>query len=634
MPPRKSSPAAKPDSPTQADLEVRKHLPSIPLLTHLEPPEGWQLDRALCAAYSAHPSVLCALLLAMINRSKYSGKGSRVALVRAMRALRGKVHFMLQEGRLAVSPGLDALPAMLDRFIVPVPYAESGHAGKSWHPKVCIVRYRPADPSLIKRGEPAYQWRLWLGSRNFTKDDSWDLALFLSSAGKGGSTVPGVREVANRLAQQAAESAAWAPLLKELDSVTWDVPRGIEIKSIELHLHPDDSRRLPALPLSPKSVLAVAPFLDVTSLKKLAESTGDAERSLVSIRPSLEDVARATSKTLETFTNLYELAPVNEDALDIDDADSAGHDQDPEARGLHAKFLWARYEKTDVLYLGSPNLTARGWERNAEIHAHLEIKRGSPAATALAEGFEAFRQRCHRVEPGSLSKSPKPKTSEDVLEDMRKKLAATLALKQKFRADMTVLVATQTPMVLTHGARMKIGRMSDARIPWPQAASEVILPVMGIEKESELLHIEVTLQGKSLHWLQSAPFEGGLPDARDDTLAASYLGLSGLLDLFADELELHGLPEVDREPWDHRPSEKDRQRGKSRMLGFSVEAVLAAWRRAGKAGPEVIQRATKVLDLAAAYDGASAADRAAVRQLKSLLKSWSAVQSALGGSRA
>jgi hypothetical protein len=68
------------------------------------------------------------------------------------------------------------------------------------------------------------------------------------------------------------------------------------------------------------------------------------------------------------------------------------------------------------------------------------------------------------------------------------------------------------------------------------------------------------------------------------------------------------------------------------MLSFSVESVLAAWRRAGKAGPEVIQRATKVLDLAAAYDGSSAADREAVRQLKSLLKSWSAVQSALGSS--
>lgn len=634
MPSRKNSPPVKPDLPAQADLEVRKHLPSLPLLTHLEPPERWQLDRALCAAYSAHPAVLCALLLAMINRSKYSGKGSRVALVRAMRALRGKVHFMLQEGRIAVPPGLEALPAMLDRFIVTVPYDEAGHAGKSWHPKVCIARYRPADPGLIKESEPAYHWRLWLGSRNFTKDDSWDLALFLSSAVKGGSTVPGVREVTSRLAQKAGQSAAWAPLLDELDGVTWDVPRGIEIKGIELHLQPDDSRRLPALPVSPKSVLAVAPFLDATTLKKLAESTGAAERSLVSIRPSLEDVARATSKTLERFLNLYELAPVDEDALDIEDADSPGHDQDPEARGLHAKFLWARYEKTDVLYLGSPNLTARGWERNAEIHAHLEIKRSSPAATALAEGFEAFRQRCHRVEPGSLSKGATPKTPEDVLEDMRKQFASTLALKQKFRADKTVLVTTPKPLVLQHGARMKIGRMSDARIPWPQGASEIILRSMEIEKESELLHIEVTLQGRSLHWLQSAPFEGGLADARDDSLAASYLGLSGLLDLFADELELHGLREVDREPWDHRPSEKDRQRGKSRMLGFSVESVLAAWRRAGKAGPEVIQRATKILDLAAAYDGASAADRAAVRQLKSLLRSWSAVQSALGGSQA
>jgi hypothetical protein len=126
---------------------------------------------------------------------------------------------------------------MLDRFIVPVPYDESGHAGKSWHPKVCIARYRPADPGLINNAVETLAWQ-----PHFTKDDSWDLALFLSSAVKGGNTVPGVRDVTSRLAQKAAQSAAWAPLLDQLDGVTWDVPRG-------------------------KSVLAVAPFLDVTSLK-------------------------------------------------------------------------------------------------------------------------------------------------------------------------------------------------------------------------------------------------------------------------------------------------------------------------------------------------------------------------------
>ena len=236
MPPRKKRTAQNPDPLDKANLEIRRHLPSAPQLNHLAPPDGWQLDRALCASYSAHPSVLCAMLLAMINRSKDNAKGSRVALVRAMRALKGRVHFVLQEGRIAAPRSLEALPGMLDRFVVPMRYDEAGQAGRSWHPKVCLLRYRPADKDLLKRGEPAFLWRLWLGSRNFTKDDSWDLALFLSSAGTNGNTVSGVRQLGENLAQAAGLLATWAPLLGELDTLTWDVPRGIKIKEIALHI--------------------------------------------------------------------------------------------------------------------------------------------------------------------------------------------------------------------------------------------------------------------------------------------------------------------------------------------------------------------------------------------------------------
>ena len=317
--------------------------------------------------------------------------------------------------------------------------------------------------------------------------------------------------------------------------------------------------------------------------------------------------------------------------MDLDGADSGDNDHDPDARGLHAKFIWAQYKDRNILYLGSPNLTQRGWRSNAEVYAQIETSRDAAAAVALAEGFDAFKQRCHRIELASLKPVSTKSTVQDTLEEVRKAVAASLQLRQNREASGEVIVRTEMPLQLPPSAYLYVGRMCEPRTLWPNGASQVRLPNAKLEKESELLHLELTCDGQSLHWLQSAAFEGGLPDERDDAMAASYLGLSGLLDLFADELEPHGLPDVDRHQWDDNPTQKERQREKSRLLGFSLESVLAAWRRAGKSGPDVVQRASKVLELASAHVAATASDRAALRQLQSLLLSWEAVRMALGG---
>ncbi|HDR9202727.1 TPA: hypothetical protein QDB48_004082 [Burkholderia vietnamiensis] len=586
------------------------------------------------------------MLLAMVNRSMDNGKGSRVALVRAMRALKGRVHFLLQEGRIAAPRNLDALPGLLDRFVIPMRYDEAGLSGMSWHPKVCLLRYRPVDRSALKKDEPPFLWRLWLGSRNFTKDDSWDLALFLSSASSRGLAIPGVRQVGERLAQAAFGMSAigmqseWGCLLDELDSVTWEVPRGITIKDISLQLEPANARRLPDLPAFPEQVIATAPFVDVGTLEQLANSTGASHRALISTLPSLESVTKPKGGVLESYSAVYALSPVSEDVLDIEDGDSGEHhDGDPESRGLHAKFLWAQYKDRNILYLGSPNLTRRGWCSNAEIYAHIETSRDSAVAVALADGFEAFRQRCQRIELNTLKPASNATTVQDQLEKIRKGLAARIGLRQCLDASGTRVNAQEAPRLPT-GVCLWVGRMGEPGTPWPDGADNVQLPAAGLERESELLRLELTCDGHSVRWLQSAAFVGGLTEDRDDAMVASYLRLSGLLDLFADELEPLGLPDVDRHPWDKTRTKKERQHEKARVLGFSVESVMTAWRRAGKLGPEVVQRASKVLDLAMAQASAETQaelanpDEAMLRrQLESLSLSWGAVQAALGGGK-
>src|SRR5436190_2038673 len=97
-------PEAAQESPSSAERQRAKpaggprHLATMPLLEFLSPPPGWKVERALCASYSAQCSVLAPMLLAMLGQAGANGRGSSVALARALKGLRGKVHFLVQDG--------------------------------------------------------------------------------------------------------------------------------------------------------------------------------------------------------------------------------------------------------------------------------------------------------------------------------------------------------------------------------------------------------------------------------------------------------------------------------------------------------------------------------------------------------
>src|SRR5262245_34805731 len=180
------------------------HLSTLPLLEVLRAPLGWRTDRAILSTYSADPAVLVATLLALSGRDDDAGSGSKVALARAMNELKGRVAFLLQRGRVSAPRKAPRVLALLDRFIREVPWDEGKSAeeqGRSWHAKLALVRRVAEGDSSM----PA-QWQFWIGSRNFTRDTSWDIGLSLESVLAGpsrGQILPGVDKVAARLADQA-----------------------------------------------------------------------------------------------------------------------------------------------------------------------------------------------------------------------------------------------------------------------------------------------------------------------------------------------------------------------------------------------------------------------------------------------
>lgn len=186
-----------------------KHLPGLSLLDALRPPPGWRVDRALISTYSAEPAAVAAALLALAGRDDEGGSGSPIGLAHALLDLRGRVAVILQRGRLATTRRGGVALRILDRFIREVHWNEGRNddgEGRSWHPKCAVVRLQSEETEDVA-------WRFHLGSRNLTRDMSWDIGLRIDGSredGKGQS-VPGLEKIVRRLADMASAGGRGRP---------------------------------------------------------------------------------------------------------------------------------------------------------------------------------------------------------------------------------------------------------------------------------------------------------------------------------------------------------------------------------------------------------------------------------------
>ena len=601
------------------------HLATQPLLELLRPLPGWRTDRAILGAYSAEPAVLVSILLALAGRDDDKGSGAKVALARAMTELGGRVHFVLQRGRLAAPRRATGVLALLDRFVCEVPWNEvaDGEAGRSWHAKLALIRTVPRD------GPPGVaRWRLWLGSRNFTQDTSWDIALSLETAGAraGGQTLPGVDRLAARLAAKAGKTRAWRPLASELAEARWEVPKGLTARRVELMLPGDVGRRMPEPPPQMERLFAVAPFLDGQTVRRLG--TWVDRRELLSSVPELAQLNAQTSAPLDGF-ELLALPGAPEDGSAPPEDGDATPEAALEARGLHAKVLWAEHGGRATLWLGSPNLTRRAWRRNAEAYAEIgvDFRRNSPAATTLRGGIEAFRELARPVLPEELGPAVGEDPVEEALEKARGQVAARLSGRQRRGTNSTIVETLDGPPHPDDPIiGLEVARLGEALRPWPAGASSIELPLQD-RAETELLSLRVSLDERRISWTQLVPFDPPLSADRDTEVLGDYLGASGILDWISDELD-DTVGSDGGGPWDAEPAPRAGSGGGAtgqRDLP-TVEKVLRAWTR----DPGRLDAVDRILR--GTHPTGSGENEAAARShLTAFARSWKVLRAGLPG---
>lgn len=569
---------------------MSEHLPQQSLLDWLRPDTGFQTDIALVSTYSASAGVLASLLISLAgfedDPSDAGSRATRVKFAKSVLQLKGRVAIAMQAGRLFCPRRGGKAVALLDRFIKDMPYDERVKGGQSWHPKCAIVRYSDAKSSSGK-------WRLWLGSRNLTRDTSWDLGLSLEgyeieTDAMDGIKIPSIANVAKKLSVEAGQSEKWQGPLKRLRNIQWEVPRGLVVEEIALMLPQDGSRDFPPCPPGVRRVIAVAPFLDAMTPKRVGKWGNDAERILISTGTELNRISKGKADHFEDngFGFVGDFPAVAEEGeQDVADIDEAGIDPQTSS-GLHAKFLWVEHAKGATMWLGSPNLTGRAWKKNAEIFARLSIEsRGSAkAAAAIKEGVESFVLMA--PEFAALS----AKITGDVdnpLELARNEVAARLMnASQKLSTDWTSveIQSAEMPHPANEKIMLKVGPLADDQaqmIEWQRGFGSVHFRPHNPQAASHLIRITLECKGvPSVTWLQSIPIQGFQQDKRDRLLLRQYLSDDQLLAWIYQALT--GNSEgAEGGPWDDDdPHAAATWRSRKRKgLAPTLEDMLRAWLR-------------------------------------------------------
>jgi hypothetical protein len=620
-------------SPDQASMasdeddKQAKHLPTSSLLDVLTPPTGYIVDRALCSAYSGQCAVFVAMLAAMVRQGTAEGKGSSdLALARALERLKDRVHFLVQHGRIIGPRSASPILNMLDRFVVPVKYDERK---ASWHPKVCVVR---CVNRCSAKAKPI--WRLWIGSRNFTKDESWDLALSLTGeVDRKGDELADVDSITRRLTQQAGVETQWLEALQELGTVRWQVPAGLRIDKLALFTHGCLKRDLEPVPANARSVLAVSPFLDewgVSNLLRLLPPATDPLKKprLISTMACLSEIAKKHRPTLARY-NLRSLPESSQDDQpeEIDEPANGGADAGADAaesRGLHAKFVWIETPKRGELRLGSTNLTKRGWKENAEVLATVSVALpGGDYSKQLRSGLKAFDDFCSEYELGEEEATPDDELRlQREFEDARNALVVDFVATQALQGCAAV-VTLQSPLHLPAGACLRVGRIGDALLPWDADVTSLKLPDAPAHDNGDLLRMELVMGDLSSEWLQHVPFFPSLSrDVRDVPLLHAYLGIDGVISLLNDSLTAGGNGGGRRRPW-NKPHTTGASVQTIALLG--IEAVLSSWVR----DKESLSETQRIVEIARKCEATSKKEEKAIQQLKAFLTSWDAIEQEL-----
>ena len=608
-----------------------KQTDSIAILEELMPRPGWRTDFALFSSYSVDLVAVAAVAIALAGEGDDDERMWKGSLARACEKMRDRFRVVCQGGRVAV-PRQGAVSGLVvaDQWVRQVAY--NGNT-RSWHAKLGVVRYVPEDTDDTSTSP---EWLLWMGSRNITRDTSWDSAL--TAAGRPKSAVDAVdASVGEAVALIAGHSGlpGWTQALQqELAEVHWTWPAEIEeVVAFRLWADGDSAMGLPDMPPNSSRVIALCPFVDPSVARAIGGATAAPQRSLVTTPGTLSTLARNPS-ALEGFTSLHQMVSATPPDEGDSDEDETGDEQMMEVhRGLHAKLIWARSPRGDDLWLGSANLTGRGWRgSNAEVVAHLRV---SPSVgddlTALVDRLEDIP-----IEELPMDESEEETDGVEVLDELRNTIAGSWSAELR-RVDGTGCWRCMTlipPMGRVENATLSarlLGQDAGQAVIWAADQKQIDFGETQSHEETELVVLELRWNSDAdvrVSWVERAEMKPPPGPERDREALGRLMGPRSLLAWIRSILdEIGGEGEESRwpDPVAGRAGSGNGVRAMTTPIP-TLEAILRAWIR----DPNRVRQADRVMqNWAKSAKPVVEEDTEAAEELERLQKAWEVVRDGL-----
>ena len=583
--------------------------PALSFLEGLRPSPNESVELALLASYSADLGSIGAALLALAGKDNDAGRGSPSDFADAVERLRGKVRIIIQRGRLAKMRRTPRIAAVLDQFVREVDFDEAIH---SWHPKAALVQ--------MKSESGVCGWRLWIGSRNLTECVNRDIGLLLASGGRGGSSIPGVGDLARGLAERAElKGVRPASLAASVTKILWRAPAGLRVEGIRWSTG-SGGLQPPAPAAGADEIVVVSPFID---RHFLAEQTSKGPKSARRILLTTMHEIQRLGPSLSSFDDLLALDapdyPTGDPELELPEAGSASDSNAADAEeeetggGLHAKLLFIRTGSKRTLWFGSANATMRAWTgRNVEVTAELHVNE------ELEKGLKALLGSARIAEVPGIEYQPDAATlEEEALERARTQVAARWAAALNVDGEEIRLVhgsilypdgphPDETDMLL------EVAALHGDFTEWPRRQVVVPLGPTPSAEQSEFVRLRVSRGDKGLSWLQRAPANPPFGEERDRAAFVRFLGGRGFL-LWLAALLADGGRDGD-EDWTIEKLGDRVSASANPALDPALptlEEILAAWARDQNKFHEVERRVSEylpaVMKLAAQEDLQTAA---------------------------
>ena len=608
-----------------------RHTDSLAVLEELVPQAGWRTDVALFSSYSVDLVAVAAVAMALAAEADDDERMWKGSLARSCEKMRDRFRVVCQGGRVAVPPS-GALSGLVvaDQWVRQVPY--DGNE-RSWHAKLGIVRYVPEETD---EKEDQARWLLWIGSRNLTRDTSWDSAM--TATGRPSRTV----DAADRSVAEAAEIVAGYAALpewtddvrRELGGVHWIWPAEVdEVLAFRLWTDGEAAMGLPVLPKDSSRVVALCPFVNASVAQDIGRATSAPQRNLITTPGTLAKLA-TNRQALEAFTSVHEMesaTPVEEGDAEVD---QTGVDEVVEIhRGLHAKLVWARSGSGDELWLGSANLTQRGWTgSNAELVAHLRVKASVGDDIAeLADGLDEVV-----VDEVAVDDSDAEGEGEAALDNLRNEIAGSWSAELCWVGATRRLrcSASAPPIKKTDGAELwarLLAQDAGDAVAWAPGLREVKFAETEAHEVTELVVLElrwVADTNVQVSWVERAPLNPPPGAERDRDALGRLMGprallawIRSILDEFSSEAEESPWPERERT----RPQPGDGA-GIPLPPMPTLESVLRAWIR----DPNRVSQVDRVLgNWAMAAKPALEEDEEAANALDQFQEAWTVVRDGL-----